>query len=68
MDNKEKFEIVVATTLQRYIYMNDLLKSVKDENKAIELLHYAIRMYASGGFRSTKIISNRVKVLQSVPE
>ena len=38
----------------------------EDVKKAIRLLCDIIRMCASGGFKPTKIISNRVEVLQSV--
>ena len=43
-----------------------MLKSVKDVKAAIRLLYDIIRMCASGGFKLTKIISNKVEVLQSV--
>ena len=54
-----------ATTLQQNFYVDNLLKSVKDVQTAIRLL-YDITMCASRGFKLTKIISNRVEVLQSV--
>ena len=38
----------------------------EDVKRAIRLLCDIIRMCASGGFKPTKIISNRVEVLQSV--
>ena len=48
--------------------MNDLLKSVKDENKATVWLHDVVSISTSGAFRSTKIVSANVEVLQSISE
>ena len=68
VDNGKKYHPDVAATLQQNFYVDNLLKSVKDVKTAIRLLCDSIRMCASGGFKLTKIISNRVKVLQSVTE
>ena len=68
VDNGKKYHPDVAATLQQNFYVDDLLKSVKDVKTAIRLLCDSIRMCASGGFKLTKIVSNRVKVLRSVTE
>ena len=65
---EKKYHPDVAATLQQNFYVDDLLKSVKDVKTAIRLLCDSIRMCASGGFKLTKIVSNRVKVLRSVTE
>ena len=49
-------------------YGNDLLKSVKDVKTAIRLLNGVISMCADGSFRLTKFVSNRIEVLDSIPE
>ena len=68
VDNEKKYHLDVVTTLQQIFYVDDLLKSVKDVKIAIRLLYEIIRMCASGGFKLTRVIRNRVKVLQSVTE
>ena len=65
---EKKYHPDVAITLQQNVYLDDFLKSVKDVKTAIRLLHDIITMCASGGFKLTKIISNRVEVFQSVTE
>ena len=64
----KKYHPDVATTLQQNFYVDDLQKSAKDVKTAIRLLCDIIRMFASGGFKVTKIINNRVEVIQSVTE
>ena len=68
VDNEKKYHPDVVTTLQQIFYVDDLLKSVKDVKTAIRLLYEIIGMCASGGFKLTRVIRNRVKVLQSVTE
>ena len=67
-DSKESYPSGVAETIQRKFYVDDLLKSVSDVATAIRLLNDVIEMCAAGGFRLTKIISNRIEVLQSIAE
>ena len=57
-DNKSRYQTDVTDTLNRNFYVDDLLKSVKDVNTAIKLLHDVISMCADGGFRLTKFLSN----------
>ena len=67
-DNKSRYQTDVMDTLNRNFYMDDLLKSVKDVKTAIRLLHDVISMCADGGFWLTKFVSNRIEVLDSIPE
>ena len=67
-DNKLRYQTDVMYTLNRNFYVDDLLKSVKDVKAAIRLLHDIISICADGGFRLTKILSNRIEVLDSIPE
>ena len=50
------------------IHSTEILKSVKGVKTAITLLHNVIIMFADGGFRLTKFVSNQIKVLDSIPE
>ena len=68
LDNEEKYQKEVTDTLRRNFYVDDLLKSVRDVNTAICLLHEVIKLCAEGGLRLTKFVSNKVEVFQSIPE
>ena len=68
LDNEEKYQKEVTDTLRRKFYVDDLLKSVRDVNTSICLLHEIIKLCAEGGFQLTKFVSNKVEVFQSVPE
>ena len=65
VDNRKKYHLDVAFTLQENVCADNLLRSAKDVPTAVRLL-YNIRMGANRGFKLTEIIRNRVEVLQSV--
>ena len=67
-DNRSRYQTDVIDTLNRNFYVDDLLKSVKDVKAAIRLLHDVICMCADGGFWLTKFVSNRIELLDSIPE
>ena len=67
-DGEDQFGKEAAETLQINFYVDDLLKSVDDEDKAMKLIKEVKTMCVSGGFRLTKFGSNSKKVLQSIPE
>ena len=67
LDNEEKCQKEVTDTLRRNFYVDNLLKSLRDVNTAICLLHKVIKLCAEGFFRLTKFVSNKVEVLQSIP-
>ena len=68
VDGKPKFGKEAAETLQNNFYVDDLLKSADDENKAIKLIQEVKAICVSGGFRLTKCLCNSKNVLQSIPE
>ena len=68
LDNEEKYQKEMTDTLRRNFYVDDLLKSVRDVNTAICLLHEVIKLCAEGGLRLTKFVSNKVEVFQSIPK
>ena len=68
LDNEGKYQKEMNDTLRRRFYADDLLKSVRDVNTAICLLHKVIKLCAEGGFRLTKFVRNKVEVLQSIPK
>jgi len=66
-DNQEMFSKEAVRTLRRNFYVDDCLKSIKGETKAISLVSELRALLSKGGFRLTKWISNFRKVIESVP-
>ena len=69
-DNKGDFNLQTIETVERNFYNNyvdDCLKSVKNEVEAINLAKQLRTLLARGGFDLTKWISNSRKVLESLP-
>jgi hypothetical protein len=66
-DNKSGYGLDVLKTVERNFYVDDCLKSVRDESQAISLIDQLRRLLASGGFKLTKWSSNSRPVLMSVP-
>ena len=62
-ENRPRYQM---DTLKRNFYVDDLLNSVKHVKTPIRLLHDVISMCADGGFRLTKFVNNRIKVLDSI--
>ena len=58
----------VADTIKHNFYVDDVLKSTSDEDSAIYLIRDLTAILAEGGFRLTKFVSNRRKVLEAVPK
>ena len=68
IDGKDQFGLEAAKTLQNNFYVDDLLKSVAQEDQAIQLIENVKAICLSGGFKLTKFLSNNKRVLQSIPE
>ena len=66
-DNESKFGMETANILRNDFYVDDLLKSIADEEEAIEMLENVQEMCALGGFNLTKFTSNSRKVIESIP-
>ena len=67
IDGKDQFGLEAAKTLQNNFYVDDLLKSVAQEDQAIQLIKNVKAMCSSGGFKLTKFLSNNKRVLQCIP-
>jgi len=67
-DNQNKFHCDVTKTIDRNFYVDDCLKSVNDEERAIWLVAELRQLLALGGFKLTKWISNNRQVLLSIPD
>ena len=66
-DGREKFGVEAASTLNENFYVDDLLKSVRGVDTAKSLISNVIGMCEEGGFNLTKIVSNNVEVVNSLP-
>lgn len=59
--------IQVSETFQQNFYVDDFLKSVKNEEQAIELIENIKLMRNAGGFNITKFLSNSKAILKTIP-
>ena len=66
-DNEEKYNSTVTQTMLRNFYVDDCLKSLEDEESAINLVYDLISLCQDGGFHLTKWISNKKDVIGSIP-
>ena len=67
-DNNVKYDPEVAETLRSNFYVDDLLKSVKDEEIVVTLMKDVKALCAEGEFHLTKFVSNSKHVLLSMLE
>ena len=67
-DGEENYGTAAKETLERNFYVDDLLKSVEDENTAVILVKDVTAMCKDGGFTLTKFISNNEVVLKSIDD
>lgn len=67
-DNKADFDSETVETVYKNFYIDDSLKSVDSEDKAIRLAHQLRDLLSRGGFNLTKWLSNSRKVIESLPE
>ena len=63
IENENKYGKYAAETLKSNFYVDDMLKSVENENKALRLMKDVKSMCQEGGFNLTKFASNSKRVL-----
>ena len=63
IDGKGQFGLEAAKKLQNNFYVDDRLKSVAQEDQAIQLIENVKALCLSGGFKLTKFLSNNKRVL-----
>ncbi|XP_072021571.1 uncharacterized protein [Amphiura filiformis] len=63
-----KYDKVVTSSMLHNFYVDDMLRSVKSEEKAVDLVSDLKKACKDGGFNLTKWTSNSRTVLQSIPE
>ena len=67
-DHKAEFDEETTQTVRRNFYVDDCLKSVGSNEKAVRLVGQLWDLLAKAGFRLTKWISNSQEVINSLPE
>ena len=65
---KKKFGSNAARTLRRNFYANDMLKSSRGIDEAVDLIQRIRNICKAGGFILTKFVSNKIEVMKSIPE
>ena len=68
IENKHIYGEEAAETLRNNFYVDELLKSVEDEDSAIHLIKKVRSMCLEGGFNLTKFCSNSKRVLLLILE
>ena len=67
-DNEADFNHQVIETVEQNFYVDDCLKSVSNEEDAVDLAKQLRELLAQGGFKLTKWLSNSRKVIEAFPE
>ena len=68
IENENKYGKDTAETLKSNFYVDDMLKSEENEDKAIRLMKDVKSMCQEGGFNLTKFACNSKRILRSIPE
>ena len=68
VDDSSSFGLDASETVMKNFYVDDLLKSGKSEEYAVDLTKSVKEICAAGGFNLTKFICNRKNVLMSIPD
>ena len=67
-DNKDAFSAHAVNTVENNVYVDDCLKSVADEDVAVDLVRDLRDLLSKGGFWLTKWLTNSKRVAWSIPE
>ena len=67
-DHQQDYSVDVINTIQNNFYVDDCLKSVASDDRAVQLVQELCELLAKGGFRLTKWVSTSREVLKSIPE
>ncbi|KAK3754633.1 hypothetical protein QZH41_014920, partial [Actinostola sp. cb2023] len=67
-DNATKYDKETIYTIRNNFYVDDCLKSVETEDKALQLVDELRELLKKGGFNLTKWVSNSRKVIKAIPE
>ncbi|XP_034057992.1 uncharacterized protein LOC117536983 [Gymnodraco acuticeps] len=67
-DNVDDFSPEAVSSMLRNFYVDDCLKSMEDERKAVIIAHELKTLCNKGGFKLNKWVSNSRALLQTIPE
>lgn len=67
-DNQAEFPAEIPQTVKENFYVDDCLKSVESEKKAVTMIKHLTTLCQKGGFTLTKWVSNSCYVLQAMPQ
>ena len=68
IDNSSSFGVDASETVLKNFYVDDLLKSTKSEEYAVDLIKRVKEMCTAGGFNLTEFICNRKNALMSISD
>ena len=68
VDYEKGFGTDAARTLRRNFYFEDMLKSSRGIDEAVDLIQWIRNICKVGGFDLTKLVSNKIEVMKSIPE
>ena len=67
-DNEKEFATDAARILRRNFYVDDMLKSSRGIDEAVDIIQLIRNICKAGGFNLTKFVSNKIEVMKSIPE
>ena len=68
LENEKQNGSDVPRILRRNFYVDDMLKSSRGIDEAVDLLQRIRNICKAGGFILTKFVSNKIEVMKSIPE
>ena len=67
-DNEKEFGTDAARTIRQNFYVDNMLKSSRGADEAVDLIQRIRNICKAGGFNLTKFVSNKIEVMKSIPE
>ena len=58
LDHRDSYDDITVDTVVKHFYVDDCLKSLEEEQRAIRLVKQVQELTSRGGFRLTKWVSN----------
>ena len=68
VDNEKELAIDTARTLRRNFYVDDMLKSYRATDEAVDLSQQITNIFKAGEFSLTNFASNKTEVMKSIPD
>ena len=68
VDNEKELGIDTARTLRQNFYVDDILKSYRATDEAVDLSQQITNIFKAGEFSLTNFVSNKTEVTKSIPD